>query len=418
MSHERSFADILVSGAGPAGMASAVRARESGAKVVVLDDNPRPGGQIWRNEQLHPSSHQASVWFRKFSASGVEVIAGARIVDGDAKRRSLIVEMEDRALKIEYRKLILATGARERFLPFPGWTLPNAMGVGGLQALVKSGLPVAQKRIIVAGTGPLLLAAAAYFRRQGAIVPIIAEQASSIRLARFMLRLLRHPAKLFQAAALRFCLRGTRYLTSCRVEAANGNTRLESVRLRRGDQLWQEDCDYLAIAYGFRPNVELAVLLGCQADAFGVRVDRFQQSSQEDIYCAGECTGVGGVELSILKGEIAGYAATGQTDLAARLFGALRKARHFAAVLESTFILGTALKNLALPDTIVCRCEDVTWQRLQSMESWRSAKLYTRCGMGPCQGRVCGPILEFLLGFHPEGVRPPAFPAALETLVE
>lgn len=283
---------------------------------------------------------------------------------------------------------------------------------------MKSGLPVAGKRIIVAGTGPLLLAAAAYFRRQGAVVPVIAEQASSIRLARFIVRLLRHPAKLLQAAALRFHLRGIRYLTSCRVEAANGNSRLENVRLRRGGQVWCEDCDYLAIAYGFRPNIEFAVLLGCQADASGVRVDRFQQSSQESIYCAGECTGVGGVELSILEGEIAGYAAAGRTDLAARFFKARATARQFAAALESAFILGTELKNLSLPDTIICRCEDVTWQRLQSMDSWRSAKLYMRCGMGPCQGRVCGPILEFLLGFHPEGVRPPVFPARLESLVE
>lgn len=129
MSHERSFADILVAGAGPAGMAAAVRARKSGLEVIVLDDNPRPGGQIWRNERLHASSRQASAWFRKLAASGAEVVSGARIIDGDAKRRSLIVEMEDRTLEVEYRKLILATGARERFLPFPGWTLPNAMGL-------------------------------------------------------------------------------------------------------------------------------------------------------------------------------------------------------------------------------------------------------------------------------------------------
>jgi NADPH-dependent 2,4-dienoyl-CoA reductase/sulfur reductase-like enzyme len=418
MSREYRSADILVAGAGPAGMAAAVRACESGAKAVVLDDNPRPGGQIWRNEQVHLSSRQASAWFRKLAASGADVIAGARIVDGDAKRRCLVIELQDRALEIEYRKLILATGARELFLPFPGWTLPNVMGVGGLQALVKSGLPVAGKRILVAGTGPLLLAAAAYFRRQGAVVPVIAEQASSLRLARFMLRLLRYPRKLFQAAALRFSLRRTRYLTSCRVEAANGNTRLASVQLRRGEQVWRENCDYLAIAFGFRPNVELPLLIGCEVDSSGVRIDPFQQSSQEDIYCAGECTGVGGVDLSILEGEIAGYAAAGRTDLAARLFGARRKARQFAAALEDAFALNISLKDLALSDTVICRCEDVSWQRLQLMDSWRSAKLYTRCGMGPCQGRVCGPIVEFLLGFHPEGARPPVFPARLESLVE
>ena len=416
MNRERRSADVLIAGAGPAGMAAAVRARESGASVLVLDDNPEAGGQIWRTGQRHPANRKAAAWFRAFSRSGADVITGARIVHGDAKRSHLVVEIQDRILDVEYRKLILATGARELFLPFPGWTIPNVMGTGGLQALVKSGLPVAGKRIIVAGTGPLLLAAADYFRHQGAVVPVVAEQTSLARLARFALRLQHHPEKLFQAAALRFHLRGSRYLASCRVEAAYGDARLQRVQLRRGQQTWRENCDYLAIAYGFRPNIELPALLGCQVHSSGVRVNRFQQTSQEDIYCAGECTGVGGVELSIVEGEIAGYAAAGRSDLASRFFSAQRKARRFAAALDSAFALDRGLKDLALPETIICRCEDVTWNRLQDMSSWRSAKLYTRCGMGPCQGRVCGPILEFLLGLHPEGVRPPAFPCRLDTL--
>lgn len=418
MNQERRSADVLIAGAGPAGMAAAVRARASGASVLVLDDNPEAGGQIWRNGQRHPTSRKAAVWFRELAGSGADVITGARIVHGEAKSRHLVVEMRDRILDVEYRRLILATGARELFLPFPGWTIPNVMGIGGLQALVKSGLPVAGKRIVVAGTGPLLLAAADYFRRKGAVVPVILEQAPVARLARFALRLLRYPEKLFQAAVLRFHLRSSRYLTSCRVEAAYDDARVLAVQLRRGKQAWRENCDYLAIAYGFRPNIELAALLGCQTDGSGVRVDRFQQTSQEGIYCAGECTGVGGVELSIVEGEIAGYAAAGRTDLAGRLFRAHRKACRFAAALDSAFALDGELRNLALPETIICRCEDVTWERLQHMSSWRSAKLYTRCGMGPCQGRVCGPILEFLLGLHPEGVRPPVFPARLDTLAE
>src|SRR5438270_9146070 len=142
MSEGRPVVDILVAGAGPAGMAAALRARESGREVLVLDDNPAPGGQIWRGGQAHSSSAFASSWFRKLAASGAEVITGARIIDGDAKRQCLTVEMPGRAFEVNYGRLILATGARELFLPFPGWTIPGVMGVGGLQALVKSGLPV------------------------------------------------------------------------------------------------------------------------------------------------------------------------------------------------------------------------------------------------------------------------------------
>ncbi|MGI9072584.1 MAG: NAD(P)/FAD-dependent oxidoreductase [Bryobacteraceae bacterium] len=164
------YADILIVGAGPAGMAAAVRAARCGAQVTVLDDNPFPGGQIWRNEHNHPSTAEASEWFRYLEASRVQILAGPRVISADAQRRVLLTETGAEAFEIRYDTLILATGARELFLPFPGWTLPNVVGVGGLQAFVKSGLSVARKRIVVAGSGPLLLAAAAYFRKRGAIV--------------------------------------------------------------------------------------------------------------------------------------------------------------------------------------------------------------------------------------------------------
>jgi NADPH-dependent 2,4-dienoyl-CoA reductase/sulfur reductase-like enzyme len=409
--------DILVVGAGPAAVAAAVKARERGLQVLLLDDNPAVGGQIWRGEHEHSLNGQAAFWFRKLEACGAGVIVSARVVDWDAKRQRVLVERPNDAFEIEYGKLILATGARELFLPFPGWTIPNVMGVGGLQALVKSGLPVAGKRIVVSGTGPLLLAAAAYLREHGAIVPLIGEQTSWTRLAGFAVRLSRYPQKLFQAVGLRFALRASRYLTSCWVEAATGDGRLHAVQVRHRGRVWQERCDYLAVAYGFKPNIELAVLLKCEAGATGIQVDEFQQTSEKHIYCAGECTGIGGVDLSIVEGEIAGYAATGQGDAAASLFNKRNKLRRFANLLEQAFALRKELRSLPLADTIICRCEDVVWERLKSMPSWRSAKLQTRCGMGPCQGRICGPILELLLGLHPESVRPPVFPARLESLV-
>ena len=411
MNRSHRATEVLIVGAGPAGIAAAVRARESGARVLVLDDNPAAGGQIWRNT---PS---ASPWFQKLAECGAEVLPGASVFDGDAKLKILMAERREEILGIEYRKLILATGARELFLPFPGWTLPNVMGVGGLQALVKSGLPVAGKRIVVAGTGPLLLAAANYFRKKGAILPLIAEQASRARLFRFTLRLAAHPAKLLQAAGLRIALRHSRYLTSCWVEEVTGDEHLKNVRVRRGGKTWQEPCDHLAIAYGFKPNIELPALLNCALSASGAEADDFQRTSNDDIYCAGECTGTGGVDLSIVEGEIAGYAATNRTDLAARLFRKRTKARQFAAALEHAFAPRAELRRLPGPATIVCRCEDVPWERLQPMPSWREAKLYTRCGMGPCQGRICGPALEFLLGLHPESIRPPVFPVPIEALI-
>src|SRR5262249_33569479 len=161
-------------------------------------------------------------------------VTGTQIISADPALKSVMIETGEGAHELHFNRLIIATGAREIFLPFPGWTLPGVTGVGGLQALIKSGLPVAGKPIVVAGSGPLLLAAAAYFRASDARVRIIAEQASRGALASFTMRLAASPGKLIQAARLRATLAGIPYRSACWVEAAEGDGRLERVRLRRG----------------------------------------------------------------------------------------------------------------------------------------------------------------------------------------
>ena len=409
--------DVAIIGAGPAGMAAAVRAHQNGARVLVLDDNPSAGGQIWRGGERTQRGSQAQSWFSRFKALEPFTIKNCRVISAEAKPLKLLVEMDDRAEEIAPQVLIFATGARELFLPFPGWTLPGVMGIGGLQAMAKSGLPVAGKKIVVAGSGPLLLAVAGYLKKHGAKIMLIAEQASRGALTRFAVQLIRHPGKLLQAAELQLSLTGIRYLQDCWVERAQGDTWLRSVTLRRGSNTWREECDYAAVAYGLYPNSELPSLLGCQMSGAFVQVDEFQHTSVQNVYCAGECTGIGGVDLSIVEGEIAGYAATGQKRRARKLFAARKRAHMFAEALNSTFTLRSELQRLAQPDTFVCRCEDVTFERLQNEPSFRAAKLHTRCGMGPCQGRVCGAAADFLFGWRTESVRPPIFPARVRTLI-
>ena len=395
--------DVVIIGAGPAGLAAAKRAAECGAGVALVDDNPQPGGQIWRGEAR---------WDRP---PGVSLVCGARVFAVPEPGR-LSLERFDGDLELGYRSLVLATGARERFLPFPGWTLPNVMGAGGLQALAKSGLPAAGKKVVIAGSGPLLLAVGKYMRGHGANLRLIAEQADRSTLFRFGVGLARHPGKLAQAMQLRAGLMGTRYLTACWPIAADGGDQLESVTLYRDGKTWREPCDYLACGFGLVPNVELAALLGCRLGASGVEVDDFQQTSVEGVYGAGEVTGIGGLDLSLVEGEIAGYAAAGKPDLARALFAARESQRRFAAALERAFALREELKSLPQDDTLVCSCEDVTFERIRSRAGWRDAKLQTRCGMGACQGRVCGGAVEFLLGWRAESVRPPVFPARIESL--
>jgi NADPH-dependent 2,4-dienoyl-CoA reductase/sulfur reductase-like enzyme len=425
MSRETQHFEVLVIGGGPAGMAAAACAAECGVSVGLVDDNPRLGGQIWRsdtsdqqqsnqqqNDQRNPD---ASKWVQRMRVSGVTALCELRVVH-QPEAGALLAENLDGVCEFRYEKLVLATGARERFLPFPGWTLPSVLGAGGLQAMVKGGLPIRGKRVVVAGTGPLLLAVAAYLRKRGAEIPLICEQASWGSLAAFGLALFQWPAKIVQGLQLQRDLAGVPFAANSWVVSANGQPTLEGVDILRAGRVENIPCDYLACGFFLVPNVELPLLLGCAVDEGCVRVDDFQKTTVASVFCAGEPTSIGGVELAIIEGQIAGLAAAGHATEAKAWFAKHQKARRFAQLLDSTFRLRPELRNLPLPETLVCRCEDVPYARLEQHASWRAAKLHTRCGMGPCQGRVCGPATEFLFKWSPDSVRPPVFPARVETL--
>jgi NADPH-dependent 2,4-dienoyl-CoA reductase/sulfur reductase-like enzyme len=183
-----------------------------------------------------------------------------------------------------------------------------------------------------------------------------------------------------------------------------------------GGKKHQIECDMLACGFHLVPNTALASMLGCKLENAYVAVDEFCRTSIEDFFCAGEPTGIGGVELSLIEGKIAGLAASGRYDEARKFFKERHKHKKFAGALNKAFTLRDELKNLPVAETIVCRCEDVRYGALQKCDSFRDAKLQTRCGMGSCQGRICGSATEYLFGWKNESVRPPIFPVKLENL--
>ncbi|MCU1330491.1 MAG: pyridine nucleotide-disulfide oxidoreductase [Bryobacterales bacterium] len=370
---------IIVVGAGPAGIAAARCVLECNLPVTVIDDNPAPGGQIWRGEAINLGAAQ--------------LLSGTRVVAIDGRARTVLTEGPGGPRTLHFSKLILATGSRELFLPFPGWTLPGVFGAGGIQALVKTGLHVAGKRIVVAGSGPLLLAVAALLRRRGADVRLIAEQARPAALFSFAAALLTNAAKLKEGAGFAWTLAGVPYATGAWVEAAEAEGHVRHVHLRQGNRRWVEECDYAAIGYGLVPNDEL---------------HSFAADSEHVIPVP-----TGDVDLATLEGAAAGYEAAGQPRPSAKL----ERARRFGAVLARAFALDPELRSLPKSDTFVCRCEDVTLERLCGWDSFRAAKLHTRCGMGPCQGRICGPAARFLFGWQDTSIRPPAFPVRIASLV-
>jgi len=245
----------------------------------------------------------------------------------------------------------------------------------------------------------------------------VAEQASAAKLARFSASLWSDPGKLIQGLEYRIALGWVPYRSGCwPVEALAGSDglSLRCVRLTKGGRSWEESCELLACGFHLVPNTELAQLLGCAFNGEFVRVDGEQRTSVPGVFCVGEPTGIGGLEAALVQGEIAGLACANRPTLS--LQRRATAGRRFALRLEKAFALRPELKTIARPETIVCRCEDVRLSELEGQSELREAKIQTRCGMGACQGRICGPAMGFLFDWKQSSVRPPIFPVPLEAL--
>jgi D-hydroxyproline dehydrogenase subunit alpha len=456
---------VAVVGAGPAGIAAAVTAAEAGADVVLVDMTTRPGGQVWRQAGGLPRRGGAGLprparqWLARLERSAVQVLAGWTVVDAwqpsddgtaatptgplpgaalsatpavSAPASLLVLERGNAVRIVLADTIVLATGARERFLPFPGWTLPGVFGIGGMQALLRSGMDVTGRRVVIAGSGPLLLPVAAALARSGAHVVEVAEQAPAERVLGFAASLWSSPLKLAYAAACRGAFARARYRTGTWVAQAlhggdhagasgdhaqaAGDGALAAVVLTDGRHVRTVPCDVLCTGYGLVPETALPRLLGCALDDGCVAVDDAMRTTVPGVLCAGEPTGVDGVDGAIGEGRIAGIVAAGGQP-ALRLVEARRRSRAFGQLLAGAFAPRPELRRRVTADTIVCRCEDVRHGAIAACGGAREAKLVTRSGMGPCQGRVCGPATEFLFGWSADTVRVPVLPARIATLI-
>jgi thioredoxin reductase len=312
--------------------------------------------------------------------------------------------------------VLIATGAYDRQVPFPGWDLPGVFAAGGTQALVKGHGVLPGKRIVVAGTGPFLLPVSAGLAAAGARVVGVFEANNPVLFP----GLVRYPGKLVEALGYLAVLARHRVPLRTRhcVVAAHGPDELSAVTVARVDRSWRPvpgtarriSCDTLAVGYGFTPQVELGLALGCasrlSADGGVVlTVDDRQATSVPGVFAAGEVTGVGGFRLAMATGALAGLATAGL--FSGRL--ARARARHaaFAAALPSVFPVPDGWISGLTPDTIVCRCEEVRFDAIRSAvtelgaRDARAVKLLTRAGMGWCQGRICGQAVASLTGTPP-----------------
>lgn len=441
------MADVLIIGAGPAGLAAATSARRAGATVRLLDCSHETGGQYWRHlpatrpaAQEHRLHHQwrryqrlrsaiesdpaitvdlgAHVWAieRLDEGVGVNMVCGA--VDGSGRRREWV----------RAEALILATGAHDRTLPIPGWTLPGVVTAGAAQAMAKAERISLGERVLIAGAGPFLFPVAESVQRTGARVVGVYEATRPRHLARHWLS---RPWELRSATSKVAELAGYAgthirgripYRPGWGVVAIHGTDRVASATVARLDRHWRPvsatahtvECDAVCLGHGFTPRLELAIAAGCAltGDRF-VEVDTGQQTSVASVFAAGEITGIGGVDLALAEGEIAGWVAAGGAPSDAQLTAALRARAaftRFALRLARAHRIGSGWTDWLDSPTVICRCEEVDYGTLLAVRrdtesvGLRSLKLTTRAALGLCQGRICGRSVEHILAGGTDGV--------------
>jgi NADPH-dependent 2,4-dienoyl-CoA reductase/sulfur reductase-like enzyme len=433
--------DIAVVGAGPAGMSAAITAADAGRTAAVLDLGDRLGGQYFRHAEAPAGEpiagpRHGSATFAALSERFARHVAAGAIrhqprhavwtVESDEGRgflvRAVEGERERRGRTIAARAVVIATGAYDRQIPFPGWTLPGVMTAGGAQALLKGSRVAAGRRAVLAGTGPFLLSVAETLLTAGVQVATIAEANAPWRHARHPLALVGAYEKVPEAVGYATALlrHGVPYRTRHAVIAAHGHDRLESVTVARVDAKWRPvpgteqsiDCDLLAVGYGFTPQVELPLGLGCEAavtsdGAVVITVDENQRTSVSGVYAAGETTGVGGADLALVEGTMAGAAAAGDAGGARpapdrQLRARRRRLRRFASALRQAHPVRDGWTAWLTDDTTICRCEEVSYARVRDAVTRlgaadpRAVKLLARPGMGWCQGRMCGSAVAAL----------------------
>ncbi|MEU3463262.1 NAD(P)/FAD-dependent oxidoreductase [Streptomyces sp. NPDC006733] len=468
--HAPAAYDLAVIGAGPAGLAAAVTAADLGLSVALLDAAAAAGGQYYRHpapglgaarpEALHHGwaafaallrrldRHTAAGRVRHLARHHVWTVERAGPAAWTAHAVTGPDGPEQGSAAVTSRALLLATGSYERQLPFPGWTLPGVVGAGGAQAMLKSGLVLPGRRVVVAGSGPLLLAVAGSLAAAGARIPAVVEAAGYAAYARSPRSLAANPGKLLEGAVHGATLlrHGLRPLTRRAVTRAHGTDRVEAVTVSRLDRDWRPvpgtgrriACDALAVGHGLVPQLELATGLGCATrrtpdGTHALVLDARQRTSVPGVWAAGEAGGVGGAQLALAEGELAALAIAAAAPSAARPdarraatpLRARTRLRAFAAVMAAVHRPGDGWPDWLDDDTDVCRCEEVTAGGIRAAvadlgaRDARTVKLFTRAGMGWCQGRMCGPAVDCLAGSGagPDR-RPLSCPVPLAVLLE
>ncbi|MBU2578106.1 FAD-dependent oxidoreductase [Patescibacteria group bacterium] len=463
----RQKVQILVIGGGPAGLSAAISAAQSGAEVLIIDENLQLGGQIYRQLPKTFQIKDPDVFGADFLDGRALLKHAANIDDrittwtdtsvwGVFEDRQIAVMRNNQMILIDAQAIIVATGTYERPFPVPGWTLPGVMTVGGAQLLIKSQQIRPGQRVLLAGTGPLQLVVANQMLEAGMEVVAIADTASIRIPTRYLVKLFSRFDLLKQGLKYLFRLRkaGVKMLFSHALKAVEGNDKVKRAALCKVDSRSNPvdrtshmfDVDTVCIGYGLIPNTWITRLLDCRhvyRQMVGGWVPVFNKNmelSQTGIFAAGDGAGVAGVMSARSQGSIAGLNAAAHCGVITKeqalkssqpYCKELSSLHKFRFAIDRMYAIQPALYANITDDTIVCRCEEITAGEIRhairnGTTNPNDIKKRTRAGMGYCQGMNCLPTIVMILvmEFHvkPEDIkimnpRPPVRPIPLNLLM-
>lgn len=452
--------DAVIVGAGPAGMSAAIGMRTHGLSVLVVDEQPAPGGQIWRAvEAMAPTPTGKLLGEEYLSGAGL----ARRFRDCGARYEPLthVWQIEPgwhvymthngRAEKVRAKHVVLALGAQERPAPFPGWTLPGVLTVGAAQILLKTSRQVPSEPVWVAGSGPLPLLYMAQLLRAGGKIAGWLDTSPPGAWRRAL------PWAASALSAWTDVGKGLTWLREIkaagvkRVRGVNairaiGQDRLQEVEYEQADgTTMRAPANVLLVHEGVVPSIHMTRALECDHSwntrqwCLAPDLDHWGQTSKQGIYVAGDAAGIGGEKAACVRGELVALGVTlnaGRispavaTECAVPLRKKLNELLRLRPMLDALYPPRPSIFSPA-DQTIVCRCEELTAGDIRKAAAIgqpgpNQLKSHTRAGMGPCQGRQCGYTIAHIIateqnrnvadvGFY--RIRPPLKPVTLGELV-
>ena len=422
--------DLIIIGAGPAGQAAAVTADACGLKTLVLDEQHQPGGQIFRHietagratlDLLGPDYRQGRPLANAFRQSGAQYQPGATVWNVDRDLR-VTYSQGDHSRQVAARALLLASGAMERPVPIPGWELCGVMGAGAADILIKTGDLIPEGGVVLCGQGPLLLLVAGHLLERGANIKALVETTPLRHYTEALSALptaLKAPRYLARGVSMRLKLLRSRvpvFGPATHIEAL-GCEHVEAVQFKYRGRTWQIPADLMLLHNGVVPNTTLTRHLDCPHEwqarqrYWYARTDDWGQTAMAGVWVAGDTAEVQGAGIAAIRGRLAalgaahqlGSVSTQERNLRAQpLWIELKREQAIRPFLDRLFQPAPDLILPAKEDTLVCRCEEITAGDVrravhQGCIEPNMVKALTRCGMGPCQGRMCGLTLAEII---------------------